>query len=363
MDREILTGWTKRFNDVIPWGTSTCSKAPRLLPDEPETIVRGQGCRVWDDRGREFIDFRNALGPITLGYRFPAVEKAIIRQLESGIIFGHPHPVECEAAEMLQEVIPCADQVRFLKTGGEAVAACIKLARHYTGKSHIVQVGYNGWLNALARKSRRLPGVVSADYATMAAGESFYPELRKLADRHGVVLIFDEIVTGFRVALGGVQERFAVTPDLAVFAKGIANGMPISVYCGRRDIMSGLKAAIVSSTYGGETLSLAALKASVSTYLEEDVISHLWLVGKKIVSGFNGLAAHYGVPIRAEGLPPCSALVPHSEAPDGTLDKLMRACFANGLSLYTVLYVNYSHSEDDIEDALSRLENAMTDIS
>jgi glutamate-1-semialdehyde 2,1-aminomutase len=99
------------------------------MPDEPGVIVRGKGCRVWDADGREYIDYRNALGPITLGYQYPAVDEAIRRQLESGIIFGHPHPLEGEVAELICEVIPCAERARFLKTGGEAVAACIKLAR------------------------------------------------------------------------------------------------------------------------------------------------------------------------------------------------------------------------------------------
>src|SRR4051812_38650312 len=155
--------WTRRFNDVMPWGSSTCSKVPMLEPAEPATIVRGQGCRVWDDRGREFIDFRNALGPITLGYRFPAVDEAVRKQLDSGIIFGHPHPLECEVAEMMRSIVPCAEQVRFLKTGGEAIAACIRLARAYTGREHVVQVGYNGWLNSVASGGRVLPGQVAGD--------------------------------------------------------------------------------------------------------------------------------------------------------------------------------------------------------
>src|SRR4051812_48526711 len=126
-----ISSWTERLNDVMPFGSSTCSKAPQLPPDEPAVVVRGDGCRVWDDRGREFIDFRNGLGPVTLGYRFPAVDEAIRKQLDSGIVFGHPHPLECEVAELLRDLIPCAEQVRFLKTGGEAIAACVRLARAY----------------------------------------------------------------------------------------------------------------------------------------------------------------------------------------------------------------------------------------
>ncbi len=144
-------GWLDRLQRVMPFGSSTCSKKAMYPPDEPSVIMKGRGCRVWDADGREFIDFRNALGPITLGYRFPAVDRAIRNQLRSGIIFGHPHPLECEVAEMLCEVIPCAEQARFLKTGGEAIAACIRLARHSTGREHVIQIGTTAGSIALPR--------------------------------------------------------------------------------------------------------------------------------------------------------------------------------------------------------------------
>ena len=231
-------------------------------------------------------------------------------------------------AELVCKCIPCAERARFLKTGGEAAAACIKLARHATGRDLIVQIGYNGWLNSLAAGTRILPGqegpsvppgvpraiaalhrgcgwndtegvrkvfeesgkqiaavVISADYARMEEGRAFYPFLREITTRYGALLVHDEIVTGFRVALGGVQEYFGVTPDLAVFAKGIANGMPLSVYCGKADVMDRLSEAIVSSTYGGEALSLAAAKATITTYRNENVIAHFWRMGERLTTG------------------------------------------------------------------------------
>ena len=154
---EQSLAWVARLQSVMPFGSSTCSKRAEHMPEAPGVIVRGKGCHVWDADGREYIDFRNALGPVTLGYRFPAVDEAIRRQLESGILFGHPHPLECEVAEMLREVIPCAEQARFVKTGGEAIAACIRLARACTGREHVIQIGYNGWLNSLAAGAKTLP--------------------------------------------------------------------------------------------------------------------------------------------------------------------------------------------------------------
>jgi glutamate-1-semialdehyde 2,1-aminomutase len=405
MNGELSQRWGERLRRVVPWGSSTCSKSPRLMPEEPGVIVRGKGCRVWDADGREFIDYRGGLGPITLGYRYPAVDEAIRRQLESGIIFGHPHPLEGEVAELICEVVPCAERARFLKTGGEAVAACIKLARYHTGRDHVVQIGYNGWLNGLARGARIRPKeearsappgvpepiaalhhaaawndvdglrrlfedigiriaalVVAADYARMADGAEFYPFLRRLCDAHGAVLVFDEIVTGFRIATGGVQEHFGVTPDLAVFAKGIANGMPLSVYCGRAEIMEKLDRAIVSSTYGGEALSLAAAKACIETYRSEPVIEHIWRQSERVWSGLDGLFREHGVPGRVEGLWPCPAITFGPDAPEGLEDRFYRAAYAHGVSLYHVSYVTYSHQDSDIDETLERLQKAVKEL-
>jgi glutamate-1-semialdehyde 2,1-aminomutase len=395
--------WHERLNDVMPWGSSTCSKAPTLLPDEPATIVRGQGCRVWDDRGRDLIDFRLALGPVTLGYQFPAVDEAIRKQLSSGIVYGHPHPLECEVAEMIRSVVPCAEQVRFLKTGGEAIAACLRLARAHTGRDHVIQVGYNGWLNSLASNARVLPGqtahssapgvpaalsrlhhacpwndvaaieavfdqhpgqvaavVVAADYADMGAGRTYYPRVRELARKHGAVLIYDEIVTGFRVANAGVQEYFGVTPDMAVYAKGIANGMPLSAYCGKREIMQQAKRAIVSTTYGGETLSLAAAKASIETVLNQDVVGYLWRQGERFWPRVNAVLKDAGVAAHVEGFWPC---VQWSFGEGLRADDFFRAAYRNGLSLYNVSYVCFSHRDEDLEDAVRRFERVAADLT
>jgi len=395
----------QRLKAVVPWGSSTCSKMPRLLPDEPGVIVRGEGCRVWDADGREFIDYRNALGPITLGYRYPPVDEAIRRQLESGIIFGHPHPLEGEVAELLCEVVPCAEKARFLKTGGEAIAACIKLARHHTGREHVIQVGYNGWLNSLAAGSRIRPQqtatatppgvpvalsllhhacgwndeqrlkqlceqhegevaaiVVASDYRRPEAGRSFYPFLRRTADEHGAVLIFDEIVTGFRVATAGVQEYFGVTPDMAVFAKGIANGMPLSAYVGKAEIMDGLSQAIVSSTYGGETLSLAAAKACIEIYRNEDVVSHLHAMGRRLAQGLNEMFEQRGIPMRCVGYDCCPEFAAQEDAAPDLRDRIFRAAYRHGVSFYNCAYPTYSHRESDVDESLERVERSLREL-
>jgi len=336
------------------------------------------------------------------------VDAAIRQQLERGIVFSYPHRLECKVAELLAEVIPCAGQVRFLKTGGEAMAACIRLARAFTGREHVVQIGYNGWVNSVAAGGQYRPGVaaegvpagvpaglaavhhavgwddlaalarlfellpgqmaaicVAASYADMASGATFYPALRALADRHGALLVFDEIVTGFRVALAGVQEHFGVVPDLAVFAKGVANGMPLSVYCGRADVMRlcdrGGRTSI-SSTYGGECLSLAAAQAVIGVYRSQDVIGHLWRQGEAMWGGLERLLRAHGVPLTLKGLWPCPQFVALAGAPADLLPRFMRAACRHGVTLYTVPYVNFSHRDADVAEALELLARAISDL-
>ncbi len=399
-------GWAARLDHIMPFGSSTSSKRARLTPEEPAVIVRGDGCRVWDDQDRELIDFRNSLGPITLGYRFPAVDDAIRAQLDQGIVFGHPHPLECEVAERFCDLVPGMEQARFLKTGGEAIAAAIRIARAHTGRDRIIQIGYNGWLNSLGGGGVVLPGqsgsvtgvpaalselhhaagwndldsvariltdhsgqvaavVIAADYARMEQGREFYPALRALADEHGTLLIFDEIVTGFRIAIGGVTEYFGVRPDLAVFGKGIANGMPLSVYAGRREVMEscGPGRVVVSSTFGGETLSLAAARAAMEVYATGDVVGHLWRQGERLWSAVGGLFADHGLPLAIRGLVPCPTFVAEPDAPVEALDLFFRGAYRHGVSLYNVSYVNYSHTDADLDETLSRLDRACHDAA
>ena len=293
----------------------------------------------------------------------------------------------------------------------------------------MVQIGYNGWLNSLAGGGRTLPGatagsappgapkaltalhhacgwsetraleellsryggqiaalVIAADYARMDEGGTFYPFVRDLTREHGAVLVFDEIVTGFRVALGGVQEHFGVSPDLgdwgpvapslpatgklksgspraaAVFAKGIANGMPLSAYCGRAEIMDGLDRAIVSSTYGGEALSLAAAKATIATYRERNVVAHLWSKGEALWRGGNALFRRHGIPARVAGFWPCPAFSFAPEAPAELPDRFYRAAYGCGVSLYQTSYVSFSHQDSDIAETLERLERSLREL-
>ncbi|MDX1357830.1 MAG: aminotransferase class III-fold pyridoxal phosphate-dependent enzyme [Clostridia bacterium] len=387
----------------VAGGSSTGSKRATLFPEDPAANARGMGCRLWDADGNEYIDYRNSLGPVTLGYCYPEVNDAVKKQLDMGIVYGHPGILEAMAAEKLCSIIPCAEKVRFLKTGGEAVAACIKLARAYTGREHIIQIGYNGWLNVLSSGARANPRdtvkgiplgisrglselhhtvawndtdmidtlfesyegqiaavVIAADYENMEQGREFYPYLRDITRKNDALLIFDEIVTGFRIALAGVQEFFGVTPDLAIFAKGMANGMPLSVFCGRTDVMDMVsKGASISSTYGGEQLSLAAALAVIDIYQRENVVDYLKENGNKLWTEINSILYKKGIPIEYKGMGQCPVMVGKDLA---LRERFMRRAYVNGVSLYSVSYINFSHKAGDITETIEKLNKAASEI-
>ncbi|NUP98232.1 MAG: aminotransferase class III-fold pyridoxal phosphate-dependent enzyme [Armatimonadetes bacterium] len=373
--------------------TQTHSKAPReaLRGIEPCFIERGQGCRLWDVDGNEYLDLRCSLGPITLGYRHPAVEDAVREQLAKGTVFSYPAWLEVEVAERLVELIPCAESVRFLRTGGEAMTACMKLARAYTGRDRILKCGYHGWITTMGTPGTpevlksvhtELPwgdpapyeAILKEDGANVAAitvaysysaGEQareFLQALRDLADRYDTLLVFDEIVTGFRLANGGAQERFGVVPDLATFSKGMANGWPVAAYLGRKEIMETVRTAVVSSTFGGEATGLAAARACLDVYRKEDVIGHLETRGRQFVDGCNTLFERHGAPARLVGLPMCPQTVwrESPQAKPGELSLRFDAeTLRRGVITYGVNYINYSHTEADIAEILARFDDAL----
>ncbi len=398
--------WNKYRHSIkfLAQGSSTLSKAPQFENIEPAQIAYGKGCRVWDLDGNEYIDYRNGLGPVTLGYCVPEINDAIIEQLNKGIVFGHPHSIEGEAAEMLTEVIPCAERVCFLKTGGEAIAACIKIARAATGRSKIVQCGYNGWLNNLSAPKGNIPAgiansqpnkgvpsqisslhrslrwadyeewdevfsqdgeniaavVISSNYLEMEKGKEFFHFIRHLTEKYGTLMIIDEIVTGFRLALGGAHEYFDFMPDMAVFAKGFANGMPVSAYLGKGNLIDLTKKLGISSTFAGETLSLAAIKAVISFYKKNNVIEHLWKHGDMLWTQVNKIFEKYKISASAKGYNVCPQM-----AFDNICKKneFFKNCYLNGVSLYDVSYVNFSHKDKDINETLQKIEKAAEIIS
>lgn len=306
---------TSRYDDrllerglqVTPGGSQTLSKRAGAFPGGyPHYIARGEGPYVWDVDGRRYLDLIGGLGATPFGHRHPYVDEAIERQLKDGILFGLPHRLEVDLAERLCAVIPCAESVRFVKTGSEACAGAIRIARMATGRSFVLMAdnGYHGWHDWYAVTKPQHPGVppwlsntvgtfpygdphalrsvltvaaaeglhvaaVILEPALMAEPPSGYlAEVVRLSHEFGALAIFDEMILGGRVALAGGQELYGVTPDLATFGKAFANGLPLAFIAGRRDLMQ--HAWPVSGTFGGECLSLAACWAVLDLWGEAD---------------------------------------------------------------------------------------------
>lgn len=307
---------------TIPLGSQTYSKSHLWYPTgaAPLYVSHGDGARVFDVDGNDYIDLVNALLPVVLGYRDPDVDEAVRRQLNSGMSFSLATKLECELSEKLRYLIPCAEMVQFGKSGTDVTSAAVRLARAYTGRDHILVGGYHGWADwsasTLEGKRLGIPDNVAhlshkIDYGnlkeldwwggglnhTIAAvivepthDSEYLNKLRAWCTVNGIVLIFDEIQTGFRYNLGGAQTYWKVEPDLACFGKSMANGMPISALVGRRDIMKmmdGKSGVFFSGTFFGDTLSMAAALATIKKMERENVINHLFEVGMKIRSAIS----------------------------------------------------------------------------
>jgi glutamate-1-semialdehyde aminotransferase len=310
----------ERAIKVIPTASQTFSKSSLqyVKGASPLFIERGEGCVVWDLDGNEYIDMVGALLPVILGYCDPDVDDAIMRQLGRGISFSLATTLESDLAERLVDLIPCAEMVRFGKNGSDATSAAVRLARACTGRPKIACCGYHGWHDWYIGSTTRDLGVPEAvgaltskfpyndsdaleallraqpdEYAAIilepmafeSPSPGFLPHLRALADEYGAILIFDEIVTGFRMDLGGAQKYFGITPDLAAFGKAMGNGMPISAVVGKRTYMQRMDDIFFSGTFGGESLSLAAAIATIDKLKREDGSKTLWSTGGRVKEG------------------------------------------------------------------------------
>ncbi len=324
------SAWAARAARVVPGSSQTFSKGPtQFVPGvAPSFLVRGEGARVWDVDGNRYLDVAMALGPMILGYNDRDVNAAVCEQLKAGAVFSLPHPLEVELSEMLTALIPCAEMVRFGKNGSDVTTGAVRLARAVTGRALIATSGYHGWqdwtigtttrrrgvpeavrkltfpfeynqLDSLKRIFAEHPGAVAAVILEPVGVEPpegrFLEAVRALTQREGALLIFDEVLTGFRFDLGGAQKHFGVIPDLACFGKAMANGLPLSALVGRRALMRHFEEVFFSFTFGGETLSLAAAKATLEKMVRCNVVPQLWAAGKRIQAGYNVLARECGL--------------------------------------------------------------------
>lgn len=304
----------------------------------PIYAVRGEGVKFWDADGNEYIDYLCAYGPMLLGYGHPKIDAAVKARIDQGAIFNIHHPSELELAEKLCEIIPSCEMVSYFTGGSGATSGAVKIARAYTGRDKIIRCGYHGWHDWCDGREGAIPqcirdmtigvhysnidnlrdaleankGEVAIFITETFAGDgptpTYFADAKELCAKHGVVLCFDEVKTGFRFALGGYQEYCGVTPDLSTFGKAPGNGYDIAMVVGTREIMEKSADVWIAATFHGHLLGIAAALATMDEMKAIDGISLIWKQGRKLMKGLTEIALGHGVDARTVGAPPMPKL-------------------------------------------------------
>jgi len=388
--------WRTRANAVIVGGASTGSKRFAALfgdaqDDMPSHYVRASGCRLYTADDRELIDCTMALGSVALGYAEASVTMAVTQAAEQGNVAGLSHVLEVDVAERLSDVIPCAERVRFLKSGAEGVAAAVRIARAHTKRAHVIGCGYFGWLDwwsdgpgttAGAHQDfeavpfddiTALEGAASEAGDTLAAiviepvierlpSNAWIEAARAICDERGAVLVFDEMKTGFRLRTGGFQEYSGITPDIAVFGKALANGYPLSAIVGREAVMRAAAECWISSTLAGETIALAAASAVLDWHEKAEVCEGLWAAGEEMMQGVQRAITASGVSgVSVRGIPPMWFLDFEDEDQRTRFGELAvdaGVLFKRGAYNYASL----AHEESDVGDIESAASEALVSL-
>ena len=348
----------RRANELIPGGTQLLSRRPTKYANgvSPVYAARANGARIWDVDGNEYIDWVSGIGAIILGYCDPVVDDAVRDQIGRGVATSISSAVELELAEELCRTIPCAEMVRYAKCGGEACAIAVRIARGATGRDKVLFCGYHGWhdwylaANLVAEESLNshlFPGIEPIGVPKALAGtalpfpfgdlsalgqllddhkgevaaiimeplrserpaDGYLAGVRKLCDERGVVLIFDEVSSGFRFGMQAAQGFVGVTPDMAVFAKSMSNGYPMGAVVGRRSVMEPATRMFISSTYWSDPIGMVASLTTIRELRRRNVSEGLWSFGRELQSRLDAVARETSLDVKCSGL----AVHPHLE--------------------------------------------------
>jgi len=392
---------------LIPGGAHTYSKGDDQFPSNaPKIIDRGYGCTLWDVDGNEFTDLAMSLGTVLLGHAYEPVLEAVRKEIVKGVNFCRPSLIEGELAELLVDIIPSAEMVKFGKNGSDATTAAVKLARAYTGRKYVVRCqddafnSIHDWFIGSTVLTRGVPKEVQAltlkfKYNDLEScqrlfdqypGEiacfllepvsmdvpqaGFLESLKTLCEKNGALLIFDEVVSGFRFALGGVQEMVGVTPHLSAFGKGMANGFSTSALVGQREFMrlGGIehdqeRVFLLSTTHGGETHSLAAAIATINEIRNNNIIDHFWHTGQQLMDGVIAVAKEVGAEqyVNVSGYSVKPGFSFNDES--GQVSMVARTLFlqetiARGL-LMPYVVPSYAHKQENIVFAIECIREAL----
>lgn len=382
-------------HDLIPGFTSTGSKRPASLfgdrddPSLPSRMVRAAGCRVWDSGGREYLDCIMALGAVALGYGDAEVNRAAAAAMDAGVVGPLAPVLEAQLAEEIQRVMPWVERIRFLKTGAEACAAAVRLARLATGRERVLGCGYHGWLdwcasgNGVPRSTQALFGeipfndvertrtmirdagdrlacVVMEPVVGAAPQEEWLEAVRDETYRIGAMLVIDEVKAVCRLAVGGGTERYGLRPDLVVLGKALANGFPLAAVGGRADVMERAAETWISSTLATEYVSIAAARATLATVERRQVPAMLARTGARLYEGLAQLAQKHSRYVAAvAGVPEMCHLTFHSEADSFNV---AAGCATRGVLFKRSAYnfVSLAHTERDIDQVLGVIDEVLS---
>lgn len=403
----------RRARQRIPGGTQLLSKRPEMfLPEQwPAYYARAKGCEVWDLDANKYVDMSvAALGACPLGFADDEVDAAVKSAVDAGSMATLNAPEEVELADLLCELHPWAEMVRYGRSGGEAMAIAVRIARASTGRDKVAFCGYHGWhdwyLAANLDAERNLDGhllpgldpagvprglrgtalpfaynhpeeldaivaghggelaaIVMEPERTASPAPGFLQRARAQATRIGAVLLFDEITAGFRMNVGGAHLRHGVDPDIAVFAKAMSNGFPMAAVIGRRAVMEAAQRTFISSTYFTDRVGPAAALATIRKMRRENVPRHLVSIGHRMREGWIALAREHGVEISVKGMPPLPAFaLEHGDASLALSTLFTQEMLDRGFLASKAFYATYAHQQRHVDAYLEAADAAFAEL-
>jgi len=401
-----------RAKEIIPGGSQLLSKRSEMfLPEQwPSYYKKAKGVEIWDMDNNKYIDMSfMGIGACILGYSDEDVNKAVKNAVDAGSMATLNCPEEIELAEILLKLNPWAGMVRYARTGGEAMAIAVRIARAYTDKDKIVFCGYHGWhdwylaanlADDVNLDGHLLPGLKPAGVPRGLKGtaipfnynrideleniiernddvgvivmepirnhepeNNFLGRVREISNKIGAILIFDEITSGWRLNIGGAHALYNVEPDIAVYGKAMSNGFPMAAVIGKKDVMEVAQDTFISSTYWAERIGPTAALASINKMKERDVPQHLIKIGKKVKDGWKSIASEQGICIEVSGIDPLGHFDFKYENPLVLKTLFTQMMLEKGFLASTAFYASFAHNEEHIESYLNATDDAFGFIS